>query len=121
MVYIFPKHIPRKKKEKLYFSQRTLKERGTLKSYIGLFTNTDIFKKMNDNAKKKKREKMIRLTTARSNKDVEDGKNEQKTNNTIVYIIEFMLFVLIVQVDSHNIHQNHTQNIRKKNKSELKQ
>jgi hypothetical protein len=31
---------------------------------------------MNDNAKKKKREKMIRLTTARSNKDVEDGKNE---------------------------------------------
>jgi hypothetical protein len=46
--------------------------------------------------------------TARRNKDVENGKNEEKTNNTIVYIIEFMLFVLIVQVDSHNIHQNHT-------------
>ena len=38
---------------------------------------------------------MIRLT-ASSNKDVEYGKNKQKTKDTIVYVIEFMLFVLIV-------------------------
>ena len=51
--------------------------------------------------------------TARSNEDVEDGKNEDKTHDTIVNIVEFMLFVLIVQVDPHHIHQNHTQNKQK--------
>lgn len=49
----------------------------------------------------------VRLT-AGSDKDVEDGKNEEKTNDDIVYIIEFMLFVLIIQVDAHHIHQSHT-------------
>jgi len=73
MFYIFPKHIPRKKREKLYFSI----ERGTLKTYIQDCSRIQIFlKKMNNNAKKKKKgENMIRLT-ARSNKDVENGKNE---------------------------------------------
>ena len=51
--------------------------------------------------------KLIR-STGGSNEDIEDGKNKYEAYNTIVYVIKFMLFVLIIYIDSHYVHQNHT-------------
>lgn len=51
---------------------------------------------------------MIR-STACGNEDVEDGKNEQQTHDAVVDVVELVLFVLIVDVDAHHVHENHAQ------------
>ncbi len=66
MFYIFPKHIPRKKGEIIFKTKKHSKI---------LCKTVHEYRYLKKNAKRE-REKQTGKLTARSNKDVEDGKNE---------------------------------------------